>query len=322
MSDTVTGYIDHIIFRNEDNGYTVMVLKDSKEEELTCVGSFPAVTQGAVIEAEGVYTHHPVYGRQFQISSFTEKMPEDTMAMERYLGSGAIKGIGAALACRFAAEGYHLALCCHNSYETLQALATKLETTYSIQVLCFRGDVGDYTFICDMVQKTLDTFGQIDVLINNAGISYIGLLTDMDITDWNRIIATNLTSVFSTCRQVIPSMVHAKSGHIINISSVWGNVGASCEVAYSACKGGINSLTRALGKELAPSNIQVNAIACGVIDTDMNRCFSEEERSALIEEIPAGRMGSPEEVASLAYSLATASSYLNGQILTLDGGWI
>lgn len=111
-------------------------------------------------------------------------------------------------------------------------------------------------------------------------------------------------------------------GHIINISSVWGNVGASCEVAYSACKGGVNSLTRALGKELAHSNIQVNAIACGVIDTDMNRCFSEEERSALIEEIPAGRMGSPEEVASLAYSLATASSYLNGQILTLDGGWI
>ena len=126
--------------------------------------------------------------------------------------TGASRGIGAALACRFAAEGYHLALCCHNSYETLQALATKLETTYSIQVLCFRGDVGDYTFICDMVQKTLDTFGQIDVLINNAGISYIGLLTDMDITDWNRIVATNLTSVFSTCRQVIPSMVHAKSG--------------------------------------------------------------------------------------------------------------
>ena len=156
--------------------------------------------------------------------------------------TGASRGIGAALACRFAAEGYHLALCCHNSYETLQALATKLETTCSIQVLCFRGDVGDYTFICDMVQKTLDTFGQIDVLINNAGISYIGLLTDMDITDWNRIVATNLTSVFSTCRQVIPSMVHAKSGHIINISSVWGNVGASCEVAYSACKGGINRL--------------------------------------------------------------------------------
>ena len=236
--------------------------------------------------------------------------------------TGASRGIGAALACRFAAEGYHLALCCHNSYETLQALATKLETTCSIQVLCFRGDVGDYTFICDMVQKTLDTFGQIDVLINNAGISYIGLLTDMDITDWNRIVATNLTSVFSTCRQVIPSMVHAKSGHIINISSVWGNVGASCEVAYSACKGGINSLTRALGKELAPSNIQVNAIACGVIDTEMNARLNEEERAALAEEIPSGRFSSPEEVAELVLLLCSSPSYMTGQIIGMDGGFI
>ena len=236
--------------------------------------------------------------------------------------TGASRGIGAALACRFAAEGYHLALCCHNSYETLQALATKLETTYSIQVLCFRGDVGDYTFICDMVQKTLDTFGQIDVLINNAGISYIGLLTDMDITDWNRIIATNLTSVFSTSRLAIPHMVHEKKGKIINISSVWGIAGASCEVAYSACKGGINSFTKALAKELAPSNIQVNAIACGVIDTQMNACFSEEERAELADEIPAGRFGTPEETAHLAVQLATGNEYLTGQIITLDGGWL
>ena len=236
--------------------------------------------------------------------------------------TGASRGIGAALACRFAAEGYHLALCCHNSYETLQALATKLETTYSIQVLCFRGDVGDYTFICDMVQKTLDTFGQIDVLINNAGISYIGLLTDMDITDWNRIVATNLTSVFSTSRLAIPHMVHEKKGKIINISSVWGIAGASCEVAYSACKGGINSFTKALAKELAPSNIQVNAIACGVIDTQMNACFSEEERAELADEIPAGRFGTPEETAHLAVQLATGNEYLTGQIITLDGGWL
>ena len=236
--------------------------------------------------------------------------------------TGASRGIGAALACRFAAEGYHLALCCHNSYETLQALATKLETTYSIQVLCFRGDVGDYTFICDMVQKTLDTFGQIDVLINNAGISYIGLLTDMDITDWNRIIATNLTSVFSTCRQVIPFMVHAKSGHIINISSVWGNAGASCEAAYSATKGAVNSLTKALAKELAPSGICVNAIACGAIDTDMNSFLSDEDKLSLFEEIPAGRMGRPDEAGKLAVMLADAPSYLTGQIITLDGAWI
>ena len=236
--------------------------------------------------------------------------------------TGASRGIGAALACRFAAEGYHLALCCHNSYETLQALATKLETTYSIQVLCFRGDVGDYTFICDMVQKTLDTFGQIDVLINNAGISYIGLLTDMDITDWNRIVATNLTSVFSTSRLAIPHMVHEKKGKIINISSVWGIAGASCEVAYSATKSGIHGLTRALAKELAPSNIQVNAIACGVIDTEMNGRLNEEERQDLMDEIPSGRFADPEEVAELALKLTDTPAYMTGQIIGIDGGFI
>ena len=173
-----------------------------------------------------------------------------------------------------------------------------------------------------MISETLKTFGQLDVLVNNAGISYIGLLTDMNTEDWTRIVTTNLTSVFLTCRSAVPSMISRKQGKIINISSVWGNVGAACEVAYSATKGGINSFTRALGKELAPSNIQVNAIACGVIDTDMNRCFSEEDRESLINEIPAGRMGTAGEVAELVLSLCQGNHYLNGQILTLDGGWI
>ena len=173
-----------------------------------------------------------------------------------------------------------------------------------------------------MIQTASDTFGGIDVLINNAGIASIGLLTDMDIEDWNRILSTNLTSVFSTCRCAVPCMVHNKQGKIINISSVWGIVGASCEVAYSACKGGVNAFTRALAKELAPSNIQVNAIACGVIDTDMNACFSPEERRELEDEIPAGRYGTPEDVAELAFSLAAGHSYLTGQVITLDGGWI
>ena len=238
------------------------------------------------------------------------------------LVTGASRGIGRAIASAFAAEGDRLIITCSRSEQELLNFKKELEETFHTEVLASVGDISSFEYVEQLFEQITERFGGVDVLINNAGISYIGLLTDMSIDDWNRIVSTNLTSVFSTCRQVIPSMVHAKSGHIINISSVWGNVGASCEVAYSACKGGINSLTRALGKELAPSNIQVNAIACGVIDTDMNRCFSEEERSALIEEIPAGRMGSPEEVASLAYSLATASSYLNGQILTLDGGWI
>lgn len=236
--------------------------------------------------------------------------------------TGASRGIGAALAETFARAGYQLALCCRNSEETLRALADRLQKQYNTTVLVFIGDVGDYAFVEAMTEKTLETFDSIDVLINNAGISYIGLLTDMSIDDWNRIVATNLTSVFSTCRCAVPSMVHNKCGKIINISSVWGNVGASCEVAYSACKGGINSFTRALGKELAPSNITVNAIACGVIDTDMNRCFSDEERAELIAEIPAERMGTPEEVAELAFSIASGHAYLNGQIITLDGGWI
>ena len=236
--------------------------------------------------------------------------------------TGASRGIGAALAETFARAGYQLALCCRNSEETLRVLADRLQKQYDTTVLVFIGDVGDYAFVEEMTEKTLETFDSIDVLINNAGISYIGLLTDMSIDDWNRIVATNLTSVFSTCRCAVPSMVHNKCGKIINISSVWGNVGASCEVAYSACKGGINSFTRALGKELAPSNITVNAIACGVIDTDMNRCFSDEERAELIAEIPAERMGTPEEVAELAFSIASGHAYLNGQIITLDGGWI
>lgn len=236
--------------------------------------------------------------------------------------TGASRGIGAALAETFARAGYQLTLCCQHSEEKLMTLSKRLQEQYHTMVLVRIGDVGDYAFVKTMVDATLEAFGAIDVLINNAGISYIGLLTDMSIEDWNRIVATNLTSVFSTCRCVVPSMVHNKRGRIINISSVWGNVGASCEVAYSACKGGINSFTRALGKELAPSQITVNAIACGVIDTDMNRCFSEEERADLIAEIPAERMGRPEEVAELAFSIASGHAYLNGQIITLDGGWI
>jgi 3-oxoacyl-[acyl-carrier protein] reductase len=235
--------------------------------------------------------------------------------------TGASRGIGAAIARKFAKAGYDLVLCCRQSETELKQLSEQL-IEYGVTVKTYIGDVGDNLFVEQMIAQTIEKFGKIDVLINNAGISYIGLLTDMSIGDWNRIVSTNLTSIFLTCRYAVPSMVSAKSGCIINISSVWGNVGASCEVAYSACKGGVNSFTRALGKELAPSNISVNAIACGMIDTDMNRCFSEEERMDILEGIPAGRMGTPDEVASLALSVAEGPSYLNSQIITLDGGWI
>ena len=143
----------------------------------------------------------------------------------------------------------------------------------------------------------------------------------MSYENYHHIIETNLLSTMNCSHLAIPSMIQAHSGKIINISSIWGNVGASCEVAYSASKGGINSFTKALGKELAPSNIQVNAIACGVIETQMNHCLSSEEKQALTQEIPAGRFGTPLEVAELVFQLANNHSYLNGQILTLDGAW-
>lgn len=235
--------------------------------------------------------------------------------------TGASRGIGQAIALRFAQQGYHLALCCRNAREEFVRFCQDLHQQYHVEVLCYYGDVGDHSFISSMAEEVLTAFGQIDVLINNAGAAHIGLLTDLSIDEWNRILSVNLTSVFSTCKCIVPSMVSRKQGKIINISSVWGNTGASCEVAYSASKGGMNAFTKALGKELAPSGIQVNAIACGIIDTSMNACFSEEELSELTEEIPAGRIGTPEEVAALALALAEGHAYLTGQILTLDGGW-
>ena len=163
---------------------------------------------------------------------------------------------------------------------------------------------------------------RIDVLINNAGIAYIGLLTDMTDEDWNRMIQTNLSSVFYCSRAALPGMISKKAGKIINISSMWGTVGASCEVAYSASKSGIHGFTRALAKELAPSNIQVNAIACGCIDTIMNSQLDPDERLALEEEIPAGRFGTPQEIADFVLHLVNSPAYLTGQIIGIDGGYI
>lgn len=235
--------------------------------------------------------------------------------------TGASRGIGRAIATLFAKEGYQLVITCSKSEDTLHLLADELRSNYSADVLTSIGDIGDYQYVSLLFKEISTRFGGIDILINNAGISYVGLLTDMSLEEWNQMINTNLTSVFSTCKHAIPYMLQKQTGKIINISSVWGNVGASCEVAYSATKGGMNTFTKALAKELAPSNIQVNAIACGCIDTQMNACFSEDEKAALADEIPAGRFGKPEEVAALVLDLTSKHSYLTGQIITLDGGW-
>lgn len=240
------------------------------------------------------------------------------MEKKKALITGASRGIGKSIAIEFAKAGYDVYTTCKNSFAELQQLCNNLEFQYNIEATAFLVDAGN----AESVDNLFANIKDVDVVVNNAGISYIGLLTDMSVEEWNRVINTNFNSLFYVCRHAVPFMVRKKSGKIINISSVWGNAGASMEVAYSASKGGMNAFTKALAKELAPSNIQVNAIACGVIDTKMNQCFSEEEREALRGEIPADRFGKPEEVAKLVLQLAEGNDYLTGQIITLDGGWM
>lgn len=237
---------------------------------------------------------------------------------KKALVTGASRGIGAAVAEMLAEEGYELVLVCRQSEEKLSSLKMRLEEQYHVDCMTSLCDVSKPEQVKALFQKA----GDIDVLINNAAVSYIGLLTDMSVEEWHQVIDTNLSALFYTCKCVLPGMVHRKEGKIINISSVWGNAGASMEVAYSAAKGGVNSFTRALAKELAPSNIQVNAAAFGVIDTEMNSCFSEDEKKALTEEIPADRMGTAREAAQMVRQILFSPSYLTGQIITMDGGWI
>lgn len=231
--------------------------------------------------------------------------------------TGASRGIGLATAECFAAAGYDLILTCKNSMNALEQAAARLQEQNHINCLALQSDLGRE----EDVLRLFSSIDSLDVLVNNAGIAHIGLLTDMTADEWHRIMAVNLDACFYTCRAAIPLMLKNHCGKIINISSVWGTQGASMEVAYSASKGGVNAFTRALAKELAPSGIQVNAIACGVIDTSMNDCLTPEDKAALTAEIPADRLGLPEEAAKLILQTAQAPAYMTGQIITMDGGW-
>lgn len=236
---------------------------------------------------------------------------------KKALITGASRGIGRAIAEELASMGYDLYLTCHKNSELLAGLAQKLWEQYRTNCQCYTFPISNEEEVSKMFAK----IPYLDILVNNAGISYIGLLTDMTYNEWKTVIDTNLNACFLTCRCAVPEMIRRHRGKIINISSVWGAVGASTEVAYSASKGGINAFTRALAKELGPSNIQVNAIACGMIETDMNKCFNEAEIEMLRQEIPADRLGQPQEVAKLVGLLCNGNEYLTGQIITLDGGW-
>ena len=237
--------------------------------------------------------------------------------MKTALVTGASRGIGLAIATILAQNGYHLHLTCKNSYKQLLDVAKSLSETYNITCQAHKTDMSNFAEVWTLFSN----IDSLDVLINNAGISHIGLLQDTTVDEWQKVIDTNLSSVFFTSKMAIPKMLENKSGAIINISSIWGDVGASMEVAYSASKGGVNAFTKALAKELAPSNIAVNAISCGVIDTDMNKCFSKNEMAALIEEIPANRLGTPQEVAELTLQLINSPKYLTGQVISINGGF-
>ncbi len=236
--------------------------------------------------------------------------------------TGASRGIGRSIALLFAGENYHVFLNCRSSIEELKKVKHEIDSMKTGSCSLVPGDVGDSKGVKDVFEQIYNTCSHLDVLVNNAGIAHIGLLSDMTDEEWDAVIKTNLSSVFYCCRAAIPPMISRKEGKIINISSMWGTSGASCEVAYSASKSGVNGLTRALAKELAPSNIQVNALACGVIDTAMNGQLDEEERKALEYNIPAGRFGTPEEVARMVFHIANVPSYMTGQIIGIDGGYL
>lgn len=236
--------------------------------------------------------------------------------------TGSSRGIGKAIALKFAQNGYCVVINCKNSIKKLNETLEEIKKITQ-NVIAIKCDISSYEDCQNMYKEIIEKFGKIDVLVNNAGISYVGLFNEMQPKDWQKILQTNLEGAINISHFVVKDMLKRKNGNIINISSIWGNVGASCEVVYSASKGGLNSFTKALAKELAPSNILVNAISCGAIDTEMNNFLTDDEKQDFANEIPLMRFGKSEEVANLCLFLASEnSSYLTGQIITLDGGLI
>jgi len=236
--------------------------------------------------------------------------------------TGASKGIGAATAILFAQKGYNVVLNYNDSFESVNLLARSLSQN-GMSVTAIKANVANRLEVELLMKETIYKYGSIDVLVNNAGIAMQGLITDIDEYDVDRIFDIDLKGVYNCCRAVTPIMVEQKSGKIINISSMWGQVGASCEVAYSAAKAGVIGMTKALAKELAPSGITVNAVAPGLIETGMNSNISVEDLNAFVEEIPLGRMGSADEIAEAIYFLASENAdYITGQVLGVNGGYV
>ena len=242
--------------------------------------------------------------------------------MKYALITGGSRGIGAAAARLFARRGWGVAVgYCQNGARAA-ALARELEGQ-GVPAMAVGADVADSRQAAEMVDNVLEKFCQLDILVCAAGISHVGLISQIDEDEWRRLFAVNVDGVHHCCRAVLPHMLEKKAGSIVTVSSMWGQVGASCEAAYSAAKGAVIAYTKALAKELGPSNIRVNCVAPGVIDTEMNAHLTPGDLAALADETPLGRIGTPEEAAAaIAFLASDEASFLTGQVVCPNGGLV
>ncbi|WP_316637121.1 elongation factor P 5-aminopentanone reductase [uncultured Ruminococcus sp.] len=242
--------------------------------------------------------------------------------MSTVLITGASRGIGAQCALAFAKAGCDVALNYCRSEEKALALVREIEAL-GVRACAVQADVADSMQVKRMFETVRAELGTVDVLVNNAGVAHIGLLTDMTDDEWRRVIDTDLSGTFYCCRESLSDMIRAHSGVIVNIASMWGEVGASCEAAYSAAKAGVIGLTKALAKEVGPSGVRVNAVSPGVVMTDMMAGFSDEDVAALKEETPLIQLGMPEDIADAVIFLASEKArFITGQVLSVNGGMV
>ncbi len=242
--------------------------------------------------------------------------------MDTVLITGAATGIGRAAALLFAADGYNVAVHYNKSEKEALTLAEQIAAQGG-RAVAVRADVADAAQVNAMTRRVIDVFGRIDVLVNNAGVAQTKLFTDLTANDWDTMFDVNVKGVFHCCQTVLPGMISRKAGCIVNVSSIWGMVGASCEVPYSAAKAAVIGLTKALAKELGPSNIRVNCVAPGVIETRMIDGLDDETRAALKDETPLCRLGTAEDAAQTIRFLASENaSFMTGQVLSPNGGFV
>ena len=249
-----------------------------------------------------------------------EEKAEKNIVSKVIVVTGGSRGIGAEIVKRLAQNNYRVILNYNKSEKEAKNIKEELKKN-NINIDIFKADVSKREEVKALIDFAINKFEKIDVLINNAGISQTKLFTDLTDEDWNNMIQTNLTSAFYCTQEAIKSMISRKKGLVINISSIWGITGASCEVHYSVAKAGIDGMTKALAKELGPSNIRVNSIAPGMINTDMNQIYTYEEIKDIIEDIPLNKVGKTIDVARCVEWLIE-DEYTTGQVISINGGWL